>query len=451
MAATTGNITKSYVSALDSILDTREINKLVTDVQNEMELSDILGLANKKMPTKQPVYYTFYDDPIIKSITVTSNTGTGTVQVTPALSAGTSGYARVGDVVLFTNNISGLVTAVSSSSGIDTLTIKSVAGINITLGATDTLAIFSRAQGENAYSPANIRYGLTRQTNKYQIFREVSRITDVQSASTIEVEFQGKPYYTFKDQWEKTIKMKSDINAAFIAGDMSVTSFSDTNPFLVDTITAPTGSTGSSGNGPVQTTRGLNRYIDLYGLALVNGSLGTYQKANLDELIAGFIALRADKKQLAISSSIAKTTIDTYLKSLGSSGVNSVRLVVGGRELDLEVDRLKYGGFELNYTVMPMMDHPVTLATGTINKNIYYVPYDGKVKVEGGGSDDQIRVRYVPRQGPYGNDMIDEIYSGAFSPVNPNGVGAFIGVDWTTKQGLEVLGATQLVKQRVLS
>lgn len=451
MAASIGNISKSYVSALDPVLDTREINKLVTDVQNEMELSDILGLANKKMPTKQPVYYTFYDDPIIKSITVTSNTGTGTVQVTPALTAATSGYTRPGDLVLFTNNIVGMVSSVSSSSGIDTLTIKSVAGSNITLGTSDTLAIFSRAQGENSYSPNNLRYGLTRQTNKYQIFRETSKITDVQNASTIEVEFQGKPLYTFKDQWEKSIKMKSDINAAFIAGDMSVTSYSDTNPFLVDTVAAPTGSAGNSGNGAVQTTRGLNKYVELYGLSLVNGTLGTYQKANLDELVSGLIALRSPKKQLGICSSIAKTTVDTYVKNLGSSGVTSVRLVVGGRELDFEVDRLKYGGFEFNWSVMPMFDHPVTLASGTITKNIYYLPYDGKVKVEGGGAEDQIRVRYVPRQGPYGNDMIDEIYSGAFSPVNPNGSGAFIGVDWLTKQGLEVLGATQLVKQRVLA
>lgn len=451
MAASTGNITKQYVSALDSILDTREINKLITDVQNEAELSDILGLANKKMPTKQPVYYTFYDDPIIKSITVTSNTGTGTVTVTPALSSATSGYTRKGDLVLFTNNIVGLVTDVSTSSAIDTLTIKSVAGVNITLGATDTLAIFSRAQGENAYSPQNLRYGLTRQTNKYQIFRETSRITDVQSASTIEVEFQGKPYYTFKDQWEKTIKMKSDINAAYIAGDMSVTSYSDTTPFLTDTITGPTGEVGSPGNGPVQTTRGLNKYVDLYGLTLVPGTLDVFQKATLDELVAGLISLRAAKKQLGICSSITKTLIDTYLKNLGSSGVTSVRLIIGGKEADLEVDRLKYGGFDFNWAVMPMFDHPVTLASGTITDHVYYLPYDNKVKVQGGGSDDQIRVRYVPRQGPYGNDMIDEIHSGAFSPVNPNGVGAFIGVDWTTKQGLEVLAASQLVKQRLRS
>lgn len=451
MAASTGNISKSYVSGLDPMLDTREINKLITDVQNEEELSDILGYGNKKMPTKQPVYYTFYDDPLIKSITVTSNTGTGTVQVTPALNAASSGYTRVGDLVLFTNNTVGLVTNVSTSSGIDTLTIKSVAGSNITLGATDTLAIFSRATGENSYAPQNIRYGLTKQSNKYQIFNEISIITDVQNASTVEVEFQGKPYYFFKDQWEKLVKMKANINATYIAGDMSVTSYSDTNAFLVDTNAAPTGLVGASGTGNVQTTRGINKYIDLYGTALVNGTLDTYQKANLDNLVATLVAIRGPKKYMAISSTLAKTTTDTYFKALGSSGVQSVRLVVSGREMDLTVDKVTYGKFELNYAVMPMMDHPVTLATGTINKNIYYLPLENKVKVEGGGSDDQIRVRYVPKQSIYGNDMVNEIHSGAYSPVNPNGNGKFISTEWATAQGLEVLAPQHLVKQRVLS
>jgi hypothetical protein len=449
-AASTGNISKSYVSTLDSLLDTREINKQIADVQNEVELSDILGLGGKKMPTMQPIYYSFYDDPLIKAVTVTTNTGDGTVSVTPALTAATSGYARQGDVVLFSNNLSGLITNVSSSSGIDTLTIKSVSGANLTLGATDTLSLYSRARGENSYGGSNVRYGLTRLTNKYQIFDELSVITDVQNASTVEVEFQGKPYWFFKDQWEKTVKMKSDINAAFIAGDMSVTSFSDTNAFLTDTISSPTNYFPTSGNGNVQTTRGLNRYTDLYGVALVNGSLGTYQKANLDEYVAAALAVRSWKKVLAVSGTLAKTTVDTYFKALGSSGVQSVRLVVGGRELDMEVDQIKYGGFTLNYATMPMFDHPVTLASGTITKNIYYLPLDNKIKVEGGGSEDQMRIRYVPKQTVYGNDMVNEIHGGALSPINPNGDGMCISTRWVTAQGVEMLAPTQLIKQRVI-
>ena len=180
MSASTGIISKSYVSALDPVLDTREINRLITDIYNEDELSDIYISTGRKIPTKQPVYYTFYDDPIIKSVTVTASTGTGTTQVTPPLSAGTSGYTRTGDLVMFTNNVVGIVTNVSTSSGIDTLTIKSVSGANITLGATDTLSLFSRAVGENSATPTNLRYGVSKTTNKYQIFRETSRITDVQ-------------------------------------------------------------------------------------------------------------------------------------------------------------------------------------------------------------------------------------------------------------------------------
>lgn len=447
MAASTGIINKSYVSALDPVLDTREINKLITDVYNEDELSDILNYGNKKMPTKQPVYYTFYDDPLIKSVTVTTNTGTSTTQVTPALNAASSGYTRNGDMVMFTNNVVGIVTNVATTSGIDTITIKSVAGSNITLGATDTLSLFSRAVGENSYTATNLRYGLTRQTNKYQIFDATSRITDVQNASTIEVDFQGQPKYIFKDHWEKTVKMKSDINAAFWGSDMSVTSYSDTNPILTDPVVA---SDGLSGGGAVQTTRGVNKYIDLYGTALVNGSLGTYQKANLDDLVANLIAVRAPREYLAVSSTLAKTTVDTYYKALGSSGVQSVRLIVDGRELDMTVDKVVYGKFTLNYAVMPILDHPITFGFSTIVKNIYYLPFNNKVKVEGGGSDDQIRVRYVPKQTVYGNDMTNEIHYGALNPVNPNGPGMFTGTDWKTAQGLEVLAPQFLIKQRVI-
>jgi len=447
MAASTGIINKSYVSALDPVLDTREINKLITDVQNEDELSDILNYGNKKMSTKQPVYYTFYDDPLIKSVTVTSNTGTGSTQVTPALSAATSGYTRNGDMVMFTNNVVGIVTNVATSSGIDTITIKAVAGANITLGATDTLSLFSRAVGENSYTATNLRYGLTRQTNKYQIFDGTSRITDVQNASTIEVDFQGQPKYIFKDHWEKTIKMKSDINAAFWGGDMSVTSYSDANPILTDPVVA---SDGLSGGGAVQTTRGVNKYIDLYGTALVNGTLGTYQKANLDDLVANLVAVRAPKDYLVVGSTLAKKTTDDYYKSLGSSGVNSVRIIIDGRELDMTVDKVSVGKFQLNYTVMPILDHPITFGFSTIPKNLFYLPLNNKVKVEGGGSDDQIRVRYVPKQTVYGNDMTNEIHYGALNPVNPNGPGMFTGTDWKTAQGLEVLAPQFLIKQRVL-
>jgi hypothetical protein len=446
-----GNITKAYVSAVDPIIDTREINKQIPDVYNEDMLSDILGFGGKKMPTKQPVYYTFYDDPLVKYITATTVTNSGTTTVTLLLTAATSGYSRIGDMVMsVTNTNVGIISSVSSSSGVDTVIVKSVSGANLTMtnAAGQNFSLFSRAQGENSTTPNNLRFGLTRQTNKYQIFRETSRITDVQNASTIEVTINGQPRWLLKDQWEKSILLKSQMNAALWGSDMSQTSYSDTNPFLTD---GAASASGLAGAGAVQTTRGVNKYVELYGVSLVNGSLGTYVKANLDDLVTNLIAQRAPKRYLAISSSLAKTTIDTYLKSLGSSGVNSVRLVVGGKELDLEVDKLRYGGFELNYTVMNMLDHPVTFGYSSISKNIFYLPYENKVKVEGGGSDDQIRMRYIPRESVYGSDMISEIHYGALSPINPTGTDMYIGTDWTCKMGAEILAPQHLIKQQVLA
>lgn len=451
MAATTGTIIKSYVSALDPVLDTREINRKITDVYNEDELSDILGLANAKKPTVQPVYYTFYDDPLVKYVDTTGSTvsNSGTTRVTISnIAASSSGYTRPNDLVIFTNNNVGKVYSVVTSSGRDTVIIDSVSGANLTCTAGDKISLFSRAVGENSYTATNIRYGITRQTNKYQIFDATSRISDVQNASTVEVEFQGQPKWFFKDQWEKTVKMKSDINAAFWAGDMSVTSYSDTNPVLTDPVTS---SDGLSGGGAVQTTRGVNKYTELYGTTLVNGTLGTYQKANLDDAVANLIAVRAPREYLVVGSTLAKTTVDTYYKSLGSSGVNSVRMVINGKEMDMTVDKVTYGKFTFNYAVMPLMDNPVTLGFTTIVKSLYYLPYNNKVKVEGGGSDDQIRVRYVPKQTVYGNDMINEIHYGALNPINPNGPGMFSGTDWKTAQGLEVLAPQHLIRQQVLA
>ena len=108
MAASLGTISKSFVSALDPILDTREINRLITDIYNEDELSDILSLADRKIPTKQ----SFYDDPLIKFIDSGGSSvgGSGSAQVTiTGATAATSGYTRVDDLVMFTNNMVGII------------------------------------------------------------------------------------------------------------------------------------------------------------------------------------------------------------------------------------------------------------------------------------------------------------------------------------------------------
>ncbi len=450
--ASTGIINKPYISALDPMLDTREINKLVSDIYNEEELTDILGFGSKKKPVSQPFYSTFVNESLFKLADTTggSVSGTGTVQVTAALTAATSGVARLNDLVLCTNGNTGIINQVTAASGIDTIRFKSVSGANLTVTAGDKLSIYSMAVGENSVSPTNLRYGVTRYFNKYQIFRETSKITDVQNASTIEVTFQGQNKVLFKDHWEKTIKLKGNINAAYWGGDMSTSSFSDQNPSLVDPVVFNAG-TNVGGGGGIQTTRGVNKYIELYGTSLVNGTLGTYLKANVDDVLDNLTSVRAPKDYLVVGSSKSLRAVTDYWMNLGSSGLTSARLMVGGKEMNLDIQKITYGGYSLNYALMPILDHPVLFSQTVISKSLYFLPYNNKVKVEGGGSDDQIRVRYVPKQSMYGNDMINEIHDGAFSPVNPNGQQLSINCDWSTAQGLEVLSAQHLIRQQVTS
>jgi hypothetical protein len=450
MATSQGILNKQYVSSLDSFLDTREINKLVTDVQNEDNLTDILQLASRKKPiaTGQPFYNTYVNDKLFFLLDTTGGTvnGSGTVSVNFTCTAATSGLVRKDDIVLApTGVISCIVTNVISASGIDTVYVKSVSGANITLTAGQKLSVYSVAVGENSVSQSNLRFGLTRYFNKYQIFREISIVTDVQTAATIETTFNGQPYFAVKDHLEKQIKLKGDINAAFIAGDMSSTSFADTTPFLTDANTS-----NGNGGGAVQTTRGIHKYIELYGNTIVDGTAGTFGKSDLDNAVSTLIASRAPKEQLVFGSSASRAAIDTYYKNLGSAGVTSVRLVVDGKELDLNVDKVSYAGFQFNYMTMPIQDHPVMFSQTVINSSVYYLPYNLKVPVQGGGFDAAVAVRYIPSQTKYGNGMIDEIHTGALAWNGiPNGDFMNATTSWTTKQGLEVLGAQFMLRQQI--
>ena len=450
MATSQGILNKQYVSSLDSFLDTREINKLVTDVQNEDNLTDILQLASRKKPiaTGQPFFNTYVNDKLFFLLDTTGGTvnGSGSVSVNFTCTAATSGLVRKDDIVLApTGVISCIVTNVISASGIDTVYVKSVSGANITLTAGQKLSVYSVAVGENSVSQSNLRFGLTRYFNKYQIFREISIVTDVQTAATIETTFNGQPYFAVKDHLEKQIKLKGDINAAFIAGDMSSTSFADTTPFLTDANTS-----NGNGGGAVQTTRGIHKYIELYGNTIVDGTAGTFGKADLDNAVSTLIASRAPKEQLVFGSSASRAAIDTYYKNLGSAGVTSVRLVVDGKELDLNVDKVSYAGFQFNYMTMPIQDHPVMFSQTVINSSVYYLPYNLKVPVQGGGFDAAVAVRYIPSQTKYGNGMIDEIHTGALAWNGiPNGDFMNATTSWTTKQGLEVLGAQFMLRQQI--
>lgn len=441
--ASTGITNKQYISLIN-FLDTREILKQIVDIENDIGLAEIFKPTRYQV-TPQETYHHFVNESLFKVFDTTAQTvtGTGTATITATGTVATSGYARKGCLIYFpTGAAVGYVTNVTTAASKDTLTIASVDGSNITSAAGDKYGVSGVTVGEQSQNPTNVKFGLTKYFNRIQVFREVNDITDIQKASTVEVEFEGKSYIVYKDLWEKLNLAKGSVNAAFFAGRQSATGFGDANP------TAPPDPYVST---PTSFTQGLYQYIANYGRSTTVATPGTYVEADNSTLLAQLLAAKAPKDLFWWGGTLANNVMDTYLKNLGTSGVNSVRMVVDGKEIDFMVDKWTRGGFTFQKSTMGILDSQEQFVNTVYPKYAYIVP-TGKAKVEGGdGYVPRISARYFKTQVArnMGDDVWEEWHSGALAPTGPIGDVRIWRANFVSTQGLEVLGAMQMVKMQI--
>ena len=126
-----------------------------------------------------------------------------------------------------------------------------------------------------------------------------------------------------------------------------------------------------------------------------------------------------------------------------------VELVLDGQELNFTVDEFSYGGFNVKFATMPILDHPTMFKYTNIVKYAYWIPYDMRVPVYGAGYDPAMRVRYIPNPLPYGNDLIGESHTGALSQVNPTGTVQEWKTVYTSRQGFEFIAPQFALRQQV--
>ena len=342
-----------------------------------------------------------------------------------------------------------LVTAVSVSTGVSaTLTIASVDATAFTVTAGDKIQFGSNAFPEQSTAPANRRYGLTKYYNTIQIFREVDEISDVQKVAKIEVNVGGDyhilPYQTV----QKVIKLNGDISVQMLAGTQSVTGFTGASPF--------TGNLAIDGS-PVQTTGGLDWYTTTYGISDQAAVLGTFGFVELDEIIDNLIANKAPTDMMVFMGSRAYRLISKFLKQLGSSSVDSRRLMVDGKDFDFNVEHLSYGGYEFDFVHVPIFDHPQLFSAtlvADVNGSMYFVPKD-QVDTVDNGRQPRMQIRYTPT--PFmgsaanksSNGMITEWRTGALAEI-PTSSTMQLHTDWETAQGLECLAVKHFQKYRVI-
>lgn len=445
-AGAQGVLNKAYVSAI-SLLDQREINPNLLNITRDDQFTDIMKLVGRYKETKVPTYNHFVNNNVFADAVVSSiSSGYGTAIMTVVLTSATSGYVRQSDLAR-SNNINMIgqqawVSLVTSVSGVDTVKLQSVNNMPLYAVAGDILSWSSNAFGEKSDAPANRKYGVTRYVNQVQIFREVDEITDVQKVSKIEVTVDGQQLYTPISHIYKVVHLNGNISAQMIVGVQSSTLYSDANPYLAD----------AAGN-PIQTTMGLDQYTTTYGITNTVTTLGTVGFADINSLIDQFLAQKAPHQYMGWGGSRSKRPYDVWLKNLGSAGVNSVRLIVDGKSVDMEVDSFKYGTFDFEFINLPIFDQPELLGptvTPDINGSIYWTPKD-KVPVVGGGSEARMQIRYLPKAmaGGTTNGIITEWNTGALAPTPTNDVMSW-RTNWYTNQGLEILGANVFAKQRIV-
>ena len=458
MAVSQGTVVKSFVSAID-FLDQRDIDPNIYDQSRDRAFTDIMKIVNRTKPAKMFFYNNFVNADVYEVATV----GAGSASATAGnngtlviLAASNYLFPRVGDLIKTSNSANvgkqALITAVTVVTGTSaTCTIRAVDNGAFTLTTGDLVQFGSNAFPEQSAAPTNRRYGLTKYYNNIQIFREVDEISDVQKVAKIEVNVGGDyhilPYQTV----QKVIKLNGDISVQMLAGTQSTTGFTNASPFL--TTPALTGSNGY----PVQTTGGLDWYVTTYGISDQAGTLGTFGFTELDDIIDNLIANKAPTDMMVFMGSRAYRLLSKFLKQLGSSSVDSRRLMVDGKDFDFNVEHLSYGGYEFDFVHVPIFDHPQLFSAtlvADVNGSLYFVPKD-QVDTVDNGRQPRMQIRYTPT--PFmgsaanksSNGMITEWRTGALAEI-PTSSTMQLHTDWETAQGLECLAVKHFQKYRVI-
>lgn len=432
MAGTIGNLNKSYVSSIN-FLDQREILNKVLDITNEeSSFLDIMELTGRSNATSVPQYHHFVNEELYVLATV-SGGATAAVQLTLSVDATAYAYVTPGELVLFP---SGKVGFVVSKGGSSTIVVKSVDGTTISVADGSQVSFFSNANGEGSLSPAAKKWGATKYFNQVQNFKGKFSITDIQKASKVEVEFQGKPFYMYKGQHESLMKFRGDISAALMFGRISSTTFADANPALVD----------AEGNA-VQTTMGLDQYVTTYGIDQSLLTSGATALADIQALTQTLNKARAPQEYFLFTGTTQNILLDNLFNNLGNSALLSqgARFNIQGKEIDLGIDTFKIYGRTFHKKYLPLLDHKnIINFTGAYNaKDAAYGVPATKIKTNDGQMLDRIGVRYMAGDG---TDLkYREILLGGLAPV-PTNERSVLEIHYASTQGLEVLGANQTFK-----
>lgn len=443
MAIGAGNIDRTFLSTVSftNTLEQREILKDVLDIYDEeASMLDVLDWTGKAKATAQTEYFTVQNNFLYATATAKTpgtSAGSAGAPVDITCVGATSVKPVVGELMLFANGVVGYVSAVSAATDF-VITVKPVNSADaipaVATGAK--LSFFSNAYAEGTASNQMRKSDLIKRSNKLQIFKTKTSITDIAYGSKIEVEFKGKPYYFLKQQHDAYLKHRMDILYAILFGRESA------------------GLTDAAGNA-INTTRGLrDTIVNAGGISSSVATGGTIATSDLAALSRLMDANRCPSEYLLWAGADFDNAFDTQISAATQfvNGAINYGSFGGSKDvaISLGINSFYAYGRTLHKKRLNALSHPQVTSTATnvnYTKEAYLVPA-GKIKVEqGGGQVDRMMVRYLEM--PEGlNSRFREKMLGGLAPT-PTSDTDTLDIVYTSIEGLETVGNDHFVKYSI--
>ena len=439
MATGAGSIDRSFLSTVSftNTLEQREILKQVLDIYDEENsIIDWFDLTNRSIPTAQTEYFTVQNDFLYATAEVKTAYTAGAAGATASIVClGANSVKPVlNEEIVFANGVVGFVSAIDTATDF-TITVKPVNSADTipSLAVGAKLSFFSNAYAEGTSSNQMRRSNLIKRSNKIQIFKTKTAITDIAHGSKVELEWKGKPYYFLKQQHDAYVKHKMDIAYAYIFGRES------------------NGLTDAAGN-PINTTRGLrDSIVNGGGISAQTASANTIALSDLETLSRLMDAQRCPQEYMLWAGADFDNKFDTQILAATQfvNGAINYASFNGSKEVAvaLGVNSFSAYGRTFHKKRLNMLSHPqVSSVTNgaSFTKESYLVPA-GKIKTEmSGGAVDRIRSRHL--EYPDGiNTKLRERLLGALAPT-PTDDRDVLEIVYTSASGLELVGQPHFVK-----
>lgn len=442
MAIAAGNIDRTFLSSVSftNTLEQREILKSVLDIYDEeASMLDVMDWTGKAKASAQTEFFTVSNNFLYATATVKTLTTAGAAGASASIvfTGATSVKPVVGELVLFPNGIVGYVSALDSATDF-TATVKPVNSADIipAVAVAQKIPFFSNAYAEGTASNQMRKSDLIKRSNKLQIFKTKTSITDIAYGSKIEVEFKGKPYYFLKQQHDAYLKHRMDIGYAILFGRESAS--------LTD----------ASGN-PINTTRGLrDTIVNAGGITSNVASAGTVALTDLSALSRLMDANRCPSEYLLWAGADFDNGFDTTITAATQFINGSINYAsFGGKQevaIALGVNSIHAYGRTFHKKRLSALSHPQITSIGgatVFSKEAYLVPA-GKIKVEqGGGQVDRMQIRYLEMADGI-NSRFREKMLGGLAPTPTNDTDT-LDIVYTSIEGLETVGNEHFVKYSI--